>query len=279
VINIFEGARRMAMLTGGLIAAGFLFAFFQIPHDAITVSYQVAGGGQPPVRVDKCETGSAKWSKQTTFKSDQDVNLIFCFSNPKVAKPSSIEDSWNKYDDAKRMQYKGVTNPPPPGFKLDTDGKHSLSIAEFRLQYPMYSDMTDSELADAIYKKFYADLPRAEFNKKIGLTPADAPTAAQPFDPDAYLATKLQIDSPSDREELEFFRRLEQERVESFKIPEADESYITRLEWIQTLKQAGQYLLGLMASLAGFWAFTWAVGWIVRGFMGIPRGSDQKPQP
>jgi len=23
-------------------------------------------------------------------------------------------------------------------------------------------------------------------------------------------------------------------------------------------------------------AFTWAIGWIVRGFMGIPRGQDQK---
>ena len=31
-------------------------------------------------------------------------------------------------------------------------------------------------------------------------------------------------------------------------------------------------------SMAGFWAFTWTVGWIVRGFMGIPRGHDQKPK-
>ena len=30
-------------------------------------------------------------------------------------------------------------------------------------------------------------------------------------------------------------------------------------------------------SMAGFWAFTWTVGWIVRGFMGIPHGKDSKP--
>ncbi len=31
-------------------------------------------------------------------------------------------------------------------------------------------------------------------------------------------------------------------------------------------------------SMAGFWAFTLTVGWIVRGFMGIPMGHDQKPK-
>ncbi len=34
----------------------------------------------------------------------------------------------------------------------------------------------------------------------------------------------------------------------------------------------------LAAGLAIFGALVWAIGWIVRGFMGIPRGSDQKPQ-
>jgi hypothetical protein len=29
--------------------------------------------------------------------------------------------------------------------------------------------------------------------------------------------------------------------------------------------------------LVFIWAFTWIVGWITRGFMGIPRGQDSKP--
>jgi len=28
--------------------------------------------------------------------------------------------------------------------------------------------------------------------------------------------------------------------------------------------------------LLGLWVFTWTIGWIVRGFRGIPRGQDQK---
>jgi hypothetical protein len=44
------------------------------------------------------------------------------------------------------------------------------TIAEVRQKYPQYSDMSDDALAGALHAKFYADLPRDEFNKKIGLS-------------------------------------------------------------------------------------------------------------
>ena len=49
------------------------------------------------------------------------------------------------------------------------------TIAEIRAQYPQYADMPDTALADALHKKFYADIPRADFDVKIGLTPAAPP--------------------------------------------------------------------------------------------------------
>jgi len=45
------------------------------------------------------------------------------------------------------------------------------TIAEIRTQYPQYADMPDAVLADALYKKFYSDIPRATFDTKVGLTP------------------------------------------------------------------------------------------------------------
>lgn len=44
------------------------------------------------------------------------------------------------------------------------------TIAEVRQQYPQYGDMSDGDLAGALHRKFYSDLPRAEFDKKIGLS-------------------------------------------------------------------------------------------------------------
>jgi hypothetical protein len=43
------------------------------------------------------------------------------------------------------------------------------TLAEIRLKYPQYNDIGDKELADALYAKSYRDMPRAEFDKRIGL--------------------------------------------------------------------------------------------------------------
>ena len=54
------------------------------------------------------------------------------------------------------------------------------TLAEIRAQYPQYADMPDTALADALHKKFYADIPRADFDAKIGLAPAAPPQAFIP---------------------------------------------------------------------------------------------------
>jgi hypothetical protein len=67
------------------------------------------------------------------------------------------------------------------------------------------------------------------------------------------------------------------ERVRrSFALPEVDEAWIDEKWWLvrkTELKTAASYSV---AGLASLWGFTWAVGWIVRGFMGIPKGSDRR---
>lgn len=50
------------------------------------------------------------------------------------------------------------------------------TIAEIRQQYPQYQDMSDADLAGALHKKFYSDMPVAEFNAKVGLTATGTPS-------------------------------------------------------------------------------------------------------
>lgn len=52
------------------------------------------------------------------------------------------------------------------------------TLIEIRNQYPQYADMSDDVLASALYKKFYSDVPRAEFDSKIGLKPLQAQASA-----------------------------------------------------------------------------------------------------
>ena len=60
------------------------------------------------------------------------------------------------------------------------------TIAEVRAQYPQYADMPDAALADALHQKFYADIPKAEFDVKIGLKPVDNRPAWGQENPRAY---------------------------------------------------------------------------------------------
>lgn len=46
------------------------------------------------------------------------------------------------------------------------------TLAEIRQKYPQYSDMSDGALADALHKKFYSDMPRGDFDAKVGIQPA-----------------------------------------------------------------------------------------------------------
>ena len=48
-------------------------------------------------------------------------------------------------------------------------------------------------------------------------------------------------------------------------------------QWLpQLLKDLGQKVLGVISGLFFLWAFIWVIGWNVRGFMGIPKGQDQR---
>lgn len=53
------------------------------------------------------------------------------------------------------------------------------TIAEIRQKFPQYQDMPDAALADAIHKKYYSDMPKADFDAKIGVPATPAPANAE----------------------------------------------------------------------------------------------------
>jgi len=42
-------------------------------------------------------------------------------------------------------------------------------MSVFRKKYPEYADLTNQQLADILYRKFYFGIPRAEYNRQLGL--------------------------------------------------------------------------------------------------------------
>ena len=62
--------------------------------------------------------------------------------------------------------------------------------------------------------------------------------------------------------------------AKSFVIPIEDKSWVDSQFWSLVIKDLRNGFIAMIITLAILWAFTFAVGWIVRGFMGIPRGQD-----
>lgn len=53
-----------------------------------------------------------------------------------------------------------------------------MNITEFRKKYPQYEDMPDEQLAAALHKKHYSDMPREAFDEKFLGKKPELPTEA-----------------------------------------------------------------------------------------------------
>jgi hypothetical protein len=48
-------------------------------------------------------------------------------------------------------------------------------LAEFKQQNPAYKDVPDQQLADALHRKYYAEMPKDQYYQKLGLSTAEQP--------------------------------------------------------------------------------------------------------
>jgi hypothetical protein len=67
-----------------------------------------------------------------------------------------------------------------------------------------------------------------------------------------------------------------QQASENIVPPSEDEPKLDRMWWKNLFEDLAAGLAWMLAGLAALWTFSAGVGWIVRGFLGIPRGHDTK---
>ena len=56
-----------------------------------------------------------------------------------------------------------------------------MDLQEIRKAHPEYDDFSDAALLDRLYRKFYSDMPREEFDVKIGAPPPKTTKTPKPF--------------------------------------------------------------------------------------------------
>ena len=65
--------------------------------------------------------------------------------------------------------------------------------------------------------------------------------------------------------------------VKAFQPSPDDMKWAEQQVWPQRWRLIGLALLSIFAGCAAIWVIAAVIGWVVRGFTGIPTGSDAKP--
>jgi hypothetical protein len=73
-----------------------------------------------------------------------------------------------------------------------------MDIKEIRQKYPQYDDLSDQQLADGLHKKYYSDLPKDDFYKRINLGTTAPATITKKEEPKEEVKTGPTILSDED---------------------------------------------------------------------------------
>lgn len=267
-LNAFEGARRIVLAFSGLWVVGCLaYAVFTEPYASI--QYAVVWPGKPIVTAERCANEDA--TEHITAQTIQggSIAVTLCFTAhrsedgqllvPYAALPATTAEELASWI---------VTH------------KDERGTPEFDTVAKAYSDATTKLKSTNVAKttskpwELYAALEAADAKgdaeqaKKIADEIRAMPPGSRP-------AVRYLMNGPYTPEVRDYVAKVSQ----NFVIPEGDMKDADQSLWNARLEQWKQAIQLIAGGLAIVWILTIGIGWIVRGFMGVPRGKDVRPNP
>lgn len=223
-INIFEGARRVALALGGLWVLGCLvYAVFSKPY--VSLTYAIPTYGATPTPVETCGVHDASKYTSASTSGGERVSITLCFVADRAENGSYL------------IPFRQiVSSSNPEAAKVYAARKEALRQG---------AHTEASQLATYLFN--------------MPINPSEPVTL--------WMASEYDSD----------VRAYMDETAASFKLLPHDLARLQQLKGQKRREQWEQALQVLFGGLAVGWALTAGVGWIVRGFMGIPRGQDRRP--
>lgn len=283
-INVFEGARRITKLLAALWVGGWVIAAFYV-SPSVDVTYKIASPRAAPIKImEACPADSTTehvYDKVTQSGTKTAVTLCFL---------ERTTDNGNKI--TSRVE----TVTPNPFDQFDTVEPNMITPSRVDSVSPSRA-VPDNDLPENVTANMpQANDPReelialrrmAELEDEAAKAPADKSSAGRDYSAELFGGTnapetqpqidksKIKWDSPQavPLREVNFDPVAEKE---AFIIPQSDEEWIDGQWWPLIMKEIGWGALGAVSGLLFLFAFTWTMGWIARGFLGIPRGQDHR---
>lgn len=241
-INMFEGARRIAKLMAVIWAVGWcIYAYTNSPY--IHAYFRVDSPGNVPIRMGEQESGCGSDDATESLYSQYtskgtDVSLTLCF------KP------FDSIDGRKLIPIR--TDSPPKASEV-YDALRKADAAG------------DTEAAEKLAA--YIKSEKFEFRLRAEREGAQPQANANKY-------KVLWGNEKYSTEVSNYTKRV----ASNFKLTKADEEWIDSKVWPARWEKIKEGALAIIGGLAFLWVFSWGVGWIVRGFAGIPTGHDIKPE-
>jgi hypothetical protein len=239
--NMFAGARRIALGLGALCVLGCLLYVILQPPD-FRIFYAIPWPGEKPVRATECaDEDATRYLDRNEGVGDFAVTL--CFTAHKAQ------------DGRLLVPYAAVTVPEDSG-----------PWNAYRQAKP--SDRPREGEGKRMFELFAA-LEEAQAKNDMART-AEISAQIEAISPSVRTQTRYLMNE----EYHENVRKYVAATVKSFTVPKEDLKEIQQGVWNARLQQWKVAALVLIAVLASGWVVVAAIGWVMRGFLGIPRGKD-----
>lgn len=155
--------------------------------------------------------------------------------------------------------------------------------AYFRVDSPdsLSIRMTEQEHCDENDANEYLSSPYTSKDSKISVTLCFKPQQPEIVD-ELPTGAKFVDELPAKQQQALYQSEAAQQQVKqkkvaaNFKLSKADEEWADSVAWSERWENTKIGVAVTIGGLAFLWIFSWCVGWIVRGFAGIPSGQDFK---
>lgn len=242
-LNVFEGARRIALALGVLWAVGCLaYAVVSKPHASAT--FAISGPGEQPVRAEQCADDDATEYTATKTRKAHDIDITLCFTARQAA------------DGRLLVPYTTVMRVPdgsPAGIYLQgipSGMSRADVVAKLKANGIKVGSIDSADMA----------LPM-----KLQLAPPDDQEVP-------FWGYYLKLNTKYSAEVAKYTAEAKSRFIPSARDLELFEGLYSRALFEQW-KSALEVLVG---GLVLGWVLVAATGWVVRGFLGIPRGQDAR---
>lgn len=290
-LNFFEGGRRVALLVGGAWVLGWVvYAVFSEPY--VTARFAVPGPGMAHVATGSCGEQDALGFADVKDIKGNKVNVTICFTAsrsddgrmlvpyavapwekarkeleaiaPNAAEPlPSARDLFPLLEAADRRGDVSHARTLAETVKaLDVAEKHAVWIVsnERKVGTPEFATRADD------YRAARATAERLlKRTIEIGVVPRDIAASNTP-------ATVWLMHEKYNSQVTQYVQDFRERFVLSDQ-ERQDLVSVRREAFLEQWTEAGLLAFG---GAAVIFVFTFVVGWVIRGFMGIPRGRDER---